>query len=99
MIEEDEFAFILAVAERLLDVYGRRENPDSPRLTYTEGELSIGSEGGIIDIFCGGSLVFRHAPNGEITDFFERNGAWIDRLERIARDVPQSSSGITRQRR
>lgn len=98
MIEEDEFLSILTVAQRLLDVYGRHESADSSRLIYINGDLEIGSERDVIDIFFCGSLVFRHAPKGDITDFFEQHGIWINEIERIARNIPESSSGIASQR-
>lgn len=99
MIEEAEFRSILSLARRLLDVYGRDETPDSARTSYTHGEVRISSKGDVIDIFFQGSLVFRHDPNGEITDFFETRGVWIDEMERLARAIPPSSSGIASQRR
>ena len=98
MIEEVEFRSILSLARRVLDVYGRDETSDSSRISYTRGDVSISSERDVIDIFFRGSLVFRHDPKGEITDFFETQGAWIDEMERIARAVPPSSSGIASRR-
>lgn len=98
MIEEMEFRSILSLARRVLDVYGRRETPDSPLISYTQGDVMIGCERSVIEIFFRGSLVFRHDPQGEITDFFETSGAWIDEVGRVARSVPSSSSGIASQR-
>lgn len=97
MIEEVEFRSILSLAQRLLDVYGRRETSDSPRISYSHGNVIISSKRGVFDIFFRGSLVFRHDPKGEITDFFETRGAWIDEMERIAQSIPSSSSGIASQ--
>lgn len=98
MIEEEEFKSILSIARRIIDVYGRHETADSSRIIYTEGDLNIGSESGVIDIIFRGSLVFRHDPKGEITDFYEEHGVWIDEIERVSRKIPQSSSGIDNQR-
>lgn len=99
MIEEAEFRSILSLARRVLDVYGRGETQDPTRTSYTNGAVNISSQRDVIDIFFRGSLVFRHDPNGEITDFYETKGVWIDEVERIARDIPPSSSGIASQRR
>ena len=99
MIEEKEFRFILSVAGRALDVYGLNEASDPPRVTYTEGELTISNKRGVIDIFFRGSLVFRHDPTGGITDFFETDGIWIDEMQRIGLNIPPSSSGIASRRK
>jgi hypothetical protein len=98
MIEEVEFRSILSLARRILDVYGRRETPGSPLISHTHGDVMIGCEHGVIEIFFRGSLVFRHDPKGEITDFFETSGIWIDEMGRAAQSVPSSSSGIASQR-
>lgn len=98
MIEEEEFRSILSVAQRVLDVYGRPDPTDAPRVTHTIGEIMFSDKRGVIDIFCRSSLVFRHDPKGEITDFFEIQGSWIDDMERIARAIPPSSTGIASQR-
>ena len=98
MIEEAEFLSILSLARRVIDVYGRDETSDPPRISYTHGDVSISSKRDVIDIFFRGSLVFRHDPKGEITDFFETRGAWLDEMERIARAIPPSSSGIASRR-
>lgn len=99
MIEEEEFRSILSVAERALDVYGLNEASDPPRVSHTDGELTISNKRGVIDIFFRGSLVFRHDPKGEITDFFETDGIWIDHMERIGLNIPPSSSGIASRRK
>ncbi|MCA1566149.1 MAG: hypothetical protein LC803_11030 [Acidobacteria bacterium] len=99
MIEEEEFRAILSVAGRALDVYGLNEASDPPRVTHTEGELTISNKSGVIDIFFRGSLVFRHDPKGEITDFFETDGVWIDAIERMGLNIPSSSSGIASRRK
>lgn len=93
MIEEEAFKSILSIARRMLDVYGRHEAADSPRIVYTAGDLNIGYENRVIEIFFRGSLVFRHDPKGEITDFYEQHGVWMDELEQLSRDIPQTSSG------
>lgn len=98
MIEEEVFKSVLSIAQRVLDVYGQKENAHSPRVSYTADGLEIGYENGVIDIFFRGSLVFRHDPKGEITDFYEEHGIWMDSLERVARNIPQSSSGIANKR-
>lgn len=98
MIEEEAFKSILSVTQRILDVYGRHETSDSSRIIYTEGDLNIGYEGGVIEIIFRGSLVFRHDPKGEITDFYEEHGAWMNELERVCRDIPQASSGLANKR-
>jgi hypothetical protein len=98
LIEEAEFRSILSLARRILDVYGRDETSDSSRISYSHGDVRISSKRAVVDIFCQGSLVFRHDPNGEMTDFFETRGIWIDELERIARAIPPSSSGIASKR-
>ena len=97
MIEEVEFRSILSLTHRLLDVYGRREASDPARASYTHGDVKISSKRDVIDIFFRGSLVFRHDPKGETTDFFETSGAWIDEIEQIAQNIPSSSSGIASQ--
>lgn len=98
MIEEAEFRSILSLARRILDVYGRDETSDPSRISYTQGDVSVGGRRGVVDIFFRGSLVFRHDPKGEITDFFETRGPWIDEMERMARAIPPSSSGIASRR-
>lgn len=98
MIEEAEFRSILSLARRVLDVYGRDETSDPSRTSYTHGDVRLSSRHEVVDIFFRGSLVFRHDPKGEITDFFETQGAWIDEMERIAQAIPPSSSGIASQR-
>ena len=90
MIEEEEFKSILSIARRIIDIYGRHETADSSRIVYTEGDLNIGKEDGVIDIIFRGSLVFRYDPKGETTDFFEQHGVWIDEVERLSRNLPQS---------
>jgi hypothetical protein len=98
VIEEEAFKSILSISRRILDVYGYPESADSPRIIYTERDLNIGSEDGVIEIFFRGSLVFRHDPKGEITDFYEEHGVWMDELERVSRNIPQSSSGVANKR-
>jgi hypothetical protein len=98
VIEEEEFKSILSVARRVLDVCGRPDPSDSPRVSYAHADVNITGKRGVIDIFFQGSLVFRHDPKGEITDFFEMRGIWIDEMERIVRNIPPSSSGIASQR-
>ena len=98
MIEEEEFMSILSVARRVLDLYGRPDPSDSPRVSHAHGDVNITGKCGVIDIFFRGSLVFRHDPKGEITDFFETQGSWIDEMERIGRNIPPSTSGIASQR-
>lgn len=98
MIEEAEFQSILSLARRVIDLYGRDEPADPSRISYTRGDVSISSKREVIDIFFRGSLVFRHDPKGEITDFFETRGVWIDEMERMTRDIPPSSSGIASRR-
>jgi hypothetical protein len=98
VIEEEAFKSILSVAQRILDVYGRPETSDSSRIIYTERDLNLGYENGVIEIFFRGSLVFRHDPRGEITDFYEEHGAWMDEVERVSRGIPQTSSGIANKR-
>jgi hypothetical protein len=98
VIEEVEFQSILSLARRVLDVYGRDETSDPSRISYTHGDISIIGKRDVIDIFFRGSLVFRHDPKGEITDFFETKGVWLDEMERIVRAIPPSSSGIASRR-
>jgi hypothetical protein len=98
VIEEVEFRSILSLARRVLDVYGRGDTSDSSRVSYTHGDVSISSRRKVVDIFFRGSLVFRHDPKGEMTDFFETRGIWIDEMERMARAIPTSSSGIASRR-
>lgn len=98
MIEEEEFKSILSIAQRILDVYGRHETSDSSRIIYTEGDLNIGYENGVIEIIFRGSLGFRHDPKGEITDFYEEHGVWMDEIERVYRRIPQDSSGVANKR-
>ena len=98
MIEEVEFRSILSPARRVLDVYGRDEASDSPRVSYTHGDVSISSRRDVVDIFFRGSLVFRPDPKGEMTDSFETRVIWMDEMERMARDISPSSSGIASRR-
>jgi hypothetical protein len=98
VIEETEFRSLLSLARRVIDVYGEDDASDLSRISYTHGEVSISSKREVVDIFFRGSLVFRHDPNGEMTDFFETRGAWIDEVERMARDIPPSASGIASRR-
>ena len=98
MIEEAEFQSLLSLARRVLDVYGSDDTSDPSRISYTHGDVSISSKREVVDIFFRGSLVFRHDPKGEITDFFETRGSWIDEVGRIARAIPPSSSGIASRR-
>jgi hypothetical protein len=71
---------------------------EPPRVCYVHGDVTVSDKRGVIDIFFQGSLVFRHDPKGEMTDFFETSGIWIDEVERIARNMPSSSSGVASQR-
>ena len=96
MIEEEEFRSILSVARRALDVYGLNEASDPPRVNHTAGDITISNKRGVIDIFFRGSLVFRHDPKGEVTDFFETDGIWIDQMERIGLNIPPSSGIASR---
>jgi hypothetical protein len=96
VIEEAEFQSILSLARRVIDVYGRDETSDPSRISYTHGDVSISSKRDVIDIFFRGSLVFRHDPKGEITDFFETRGIWIDEIERMTRAIPPSSGIASR---
>ena len=98
MIEEEAFKSVLSIAQRILDVYGHHQSADSSRITYTEGDLNIGYEDGVIEIIFRGSLVFRHDPKGEITDFYEEHGAWMDEIGRVAGNIPRGSSGIANKR-
>jgi len=98
MIEEEEFQSILSVARRVLDVYGCADPSDSSRTIYTRGDINIGGQRKIIEIFFRGSLVFRHAPDGDITDFFEMHGDCINELERMSGDVPPDATGIASRR-
>jgi len=98
MIEEEMFKSILSIAQRILDVYGRHETSDSSRIIYTEGDINIGDEDGVIEIIFRGSLVFRHDPKGEITDYYEEHGVWMDEIERVFRNIPKSSSGVSNKR-
>lgn len=82
----------------MLDVYGSDDTSDPSRVSYTHGDVSISSKREVVDIFFQGSLVFRHDPKWEMTDFFETRGPWIDEVERIARAIPPSSSGIASRR-
>jgi len=99
LIEEKEFQSILSVARRALDVHGLNEASDPPRVTHTDGDLTISNKCGVIDIFFQGSLVFRHDPTGGSTDFYEADGTWIDEMERIGLNIPSSSSGIASRRK
>lgn len=98
MIEEEEFKSVLSIAQRFLDVYGIQENAHSPRITYTAGDLNIGYKNGVIEIFFQGALVFRHDPEGEITDFYEEHGVWMNEFEQLSRNIPYTSSGIANKR-
>lgn len=98
MIEEEEFKSILSIASRLLDIYGQPESADTSRIIYTEGDLNMGRESGVVDIIFRGSLVFRYDPKGESTDFYEQHGVWIDEIERVSRKIPKSSSGTADRR-
>lgn len=98
MIEEEMFKSILSIANRILDVYGQHETADSPRIIYTEGDINIACEDGVIDIFFRGSLVFRHDPKGKITDYYEEHGIWMDAFEQVYQRIPQDSSGIANKR-
>jgi hypothetical protein len=98
VIEEEAFKSILSIAQRVLDVCGRHEAADSSRIIYTEGDLNLGYQDGVIEIFFRGSLVFRHDPKGEITDFYEEHGVWMDKIERVSRGISQPSSGIANKR-
>jgi hypothetical protein len=98
VIEEEEFKAVLSIAKRFLDVYGVKEKVHSQRITYTHGDLNIGCEKGVVEIFFQGSLVFRHDPKGEITDFYEQHGVWIDEFERLSRNISHSSSTMANKR-
>ena len=97
MIEEEEFRSIISVAQRILDVYGRPETSDPSLISHRQGEMMISSQRGVIDIFFRGSLVFRHDPQGKLTDFFEVDDIWIDEMARMAENIPPSS-GLASQR-
>lgn len=98
MIEEEAFKAVLSIAQRILDVYGHYESAGSSRIIYTDRDLNLGYEAGVIEIFFRGSLVFRHDPKGEITDFYKEHGVWMDEIELVSRGIPQSFSGIANKR-
>ena len=92
MNKDEEFAAVTTAAERILDIYGRPETSDSARVIFTEGDLNIAREAGVIEIVFRGSLVFRSAPDeaagGQI---FEEHGVWRAAVARRAQALPISN--------
>ena len=78
-------------ARRVLDYYGHVETSDSQRRVYTDGDLNIGSESGVVEIIHRGSLVFRYGPDCAPDEcVFEEHGDWASVVERLAESIPNS---------
>lgn len=84
---DDRFAIVLDAARNILDAYGHAA-PDTSRTVYTDGDLNIAEEDGVTEIIYRGTLVFRHAPEGDASEnFINDDGEWDEMVERISRDI------------
>lgn len=91
MSREDDIRKIASAAERILDLYGHMETSDSSRTVYTDGDVNIGSESGVLEIIYRGTLVFRYAPDiSESESIFEEHGDWVSIIERMAEATPDA---------
>ena len=90
-MDQNSVREIASAAERILDAYGHIETSDSSRTVYTDGDMNIAKDAGVIEIIHRGSLVFRYAPgNSESESIFEEHGDWVSIIERMAEAIPDS---------
>ena len=86
----DKLQSVITDAHHILDAYGGLETSDSPRVMYTEGDLNIAREGGVLEIIFRGTLVLRYSLNDDSESHAFIEGDWLDEVERIAKGSPQS---------
>jgi hypothetical protein len=83
------------VAGRILDTYGHIETSDSSRVVYTDGDLNIGHESGVLEIIYRGTLVFRHGPDCSAGNcVFKEHGNWVMLLEQLEQSGPDSPDEV-----
>lgn len=90
---DNKFESIAAAARSVLDAYGGYETSGSSRAMYTQGDLNISSEDGLLEIIFRGTLVFRYAPGADAgSRVFEEHGVWREEVERMARTLHEPPS-------
>jgi len=82
---------IASAAARILDAYGHIETSDSSRTVYTDGDMNIAAESGVLEIIHRGMLVFRYSPDDSSSEpVFEEHGDWASIIKRMAEAIPDS---------
>lgn len=90
MTEENRLKHVADEARRILEAIGMPETSDSSRRMYTEGDMNMAIQNGVIEIIFRGTLVFRYALEGTAVEpIFEEHGVWRKEVERIARSLPE----------
>ena len=90
-MDQNSVREIASAAKRILDAYGHIETSDSSRTVYTDGDMNIASESGVLEIIHRGTLVFRYAPDDSSSEsVFEEHGDWVSIIERMAEAIPDS---------
>jgi hypothetical protein len=90
VIEEVEFQSLISLARRALELHGRRDDRDPEAVSHARGGVMVCGRRGVVEVFSGGSLVFRHDPRGETTDYFDGRGGWAEEVERMALEARPS---------
>ncbi len=86
--DKERFETIAEACRKILDARGFPETSDSARVLYTEGDLNIAREAGVIEVLFRGSLVFRYASSEATSEnVFEEHGLWAGIVERIAASI------------
>ena len=90
-VDQNSVREIASAAKRILDAYGHIETSDSSRTVYTDGDINIAAESGVLEIIHRGTLVFRYAPDDSSSEsVFEEHGDWVSIIERMAEAIPDS---------
>lgn len=90
-MDENSLKEIASMARSILDAYGHLETSDSARTVYTDGDINIAEDAGVLEIIYRGTLVFRHMPDESAGEsIFEEHGDWVSIIKRMAEDLPES---------
>ncbi len=88
---QDSVREIVSAARRILDAYGHIETSDSSRTVYTDGDVNVAEDAGVLEVIYRGTLVFRYAhDNPESGPVLEEHGDWVSIIKRMAENVPDS---------
>lgn len=88
-MDQNRVREIASAAGRILKACGHIETSDSSRTVYTDGDVNIAEDGGVLEIIHRGSLVFRYSPDDSSSEpVFEEHGDWVSIIERMAEAVP-----------